>query len=83
LFPAATPQDTQALANLYPADPAAGSPFGTGTNNAITPQFKRLSALQGDYAFVAVRRFLFNAQAKKVPTYSYGEDIQVDSIERL
>jgi len=71
LFPDATAKDIKALADLYPTDPEAGSPYGTGSNNAITPQFKRLSSLQGDYAFVAIRRVLFNAQAKKVPTYHY------------
>jgi len=70
-FPGASDTDIQALAALYPADPAAGSPFDTGENNAITPQFKRLSALQGDYAFQSVRRFLFNNQASKVPTFGY------------
>lgn len=33
---------------LYPQDPAAGSPFDTGALNALTPEFKRLAAVQGD-----------------------------------
>lgn len=34
------------LLALYPQDPAAGSPFDTGEQNALTPQYKRLAALQ-------------------------------------
>jgi len=71
LFPDASAPDIQALADLYSPDPAAGSPFGTGTANAITPEYKRLAAIQGDYAFEALRRFLFNAQAGKVSAFSY------------
>lgn len=34
--------DLNSILELYPSDPAAGSPFDTGSLNAITPQFKRL-----------------------------------------
>ena len=52
------------LLELYPADPAAGSPFGTGDDNQFTPQFKRMAALQGDILFVAPRRLLTRTRAR-------------------
>ena len=51
------------LLELYPSDPAAGSPFGTGDDNQFTPQFKRMAALQGDILFVAPRRLLTRTRA--------------------
>ena len=48
---------------LYPSDPAQGSPFDTGVDNALSPQYKRLAALQGDLAFQAPRRFFLRARA--------------------
>lgn len=48
-FPAATPADVDRIVRLHPADPAAGSPFGTGANNSIYPQYKRLAVFQGDF----------------------------------
>ncbi|PIL25406.1 hypothetical protein GSI_13296 [Ganoderma sinense ZZ0214-1] len=52
------------LLELYPSDPAAGSPFGTGDDNAFTPQFKRMAALQGDILFIAPRRLLTQTRAR-------------------
>ncbi|KAF8152094.1 carotenoid ester lipase precursor [Mycena galopus ATCC 62051] len=46
------------LAHLYPQDPTKGSPFGTGTANQLTPEFKRLAAFQGDLVMTSSRRFL-------------------------
>jgi len=46
------------LLTLYPEDITAGSPFDTGPLNAITPQFKRIAAIQGDGVFQAPRRWL-------------------------
>jgi len=55
------PQDKiPELGALYPSDPAAGSPFGTGDLNAITPEFKRLAAVQGDFIFQGPRRNLLS-----------------------
>ena len=48
---------------LYPSDPTQGSPFDTGADNALSPQYKRLAALQGDLAFQAPRRFFMRARA--------------------
>ena len=55
----------------YPADLTQGSPFGTGILNALTPQSKRLAAMQGDLVFQGPRRFFLNATAAKQPTWSF------------
>ncbi|KAK1215449.1 hypothetical protein PQX77_021932 [Marasmius sp. AFHP31] len=45
------------LLKLYPADPAAGSPYGTGNETfGAAAQFKRLTSLAGDLIFEASRR---------------------------
>jgi len=70
-FPHITDEQMQSLAAAYPDDPTQGSPFNTGTANAITPEFKRIAALQGDKTFQATRRFLLEVASKTQPTYSY------------
>lgn len=60
-----------AIANAYPEDPAQGSPFGTGTGNAITPQFKRFSAVYGDLFFQVPRRFFLEIASKTQPTFAF------------
>lgn len=47
-FPNASSSDIALVEALYPADPTKGSPFNTGNNNTLTPQYKRISAFQGD-----------------------------------
>jgi len=59
------------VAKLYPSDPAAGSPFDTGSANAFTPEFKRLAAFQGDLIFLGPRRLFVNARAPKQPVWSF------------
>ncbi|KAI0028027.1 carotenoid ester lipase precursor [Vararia minispora EC-137] len=44
------PGDREAVSILldaYPTDPAFGAPFDTGSQNTMTPQFKRIAALGG------------------------------------
>ncbi|KAJ7266555.1 carotenoid ester lipase precursor [Mycena rebaudengoi] len=57
IFPWLHPAQIQKLGLLYPDDPTQGSPFDTGAANQLTPEFKRLSAFQGDYIFTGPRRF--------------------------
>ncbi|KAL5332203.1 Alpha/Beta hydrolase protein [Aspergillus crustosus] len=65
-WPMATSDEMDRLAELYPQDPTAGSPFDTGILNSITPQYKRISALTGDYSFESQRRqLLSNAPGSK------------------
>ncbi|GJJ08501.1 hypothetical protein Clacol_002719 [Clathrus columnatus] len=54
-YPDASDAQFAPLKLLYPNNPAAGSPFGTGDANQLTPQFKRLAAFQGDAVFQAPR----------------------------
>ncbi|TBU61508.1 carotenoid ester lipase precursor [Dichomitus squalens] len=70
-FPNASDATILRLLELYPASPAAGSPFGTGDAFAFTPEFKRLAAFQGDFIFQATRRFLLNQRAGKQVVRSF------------
>ncbi|KZP11779.1 glycosyltransferase family 69 protein [Athelia psychrophila] len=70
-FPAATPADVDRIVRLHPADPAAGSPFGTGANNSIYPQYKRLAVFQGDFTFQGPRRSFLQHRAALQNAWSY------------
>ena len=71
-FPGASSADIAPLLALYPSDPAAGSPYGTGHAHAFTPQFKRIAALQGDWFFHAPRRALLKTYAvRPAPVWNY------------
>ena len=59
------------MLTLYPADPSQGSPYGTGTQNTLTPEFKRLASFLGDVTFVASRRSLLGSVSGKQKTWSY------------
>jgi acetylcholinesterase len=59
----------------YPANISQGSPFDTGTLNALTPQFKRFAALQGDIAFQAPRRLLLQKRSGKQALWTYGMSV--------
>ena len=72
-FPGASNATIARLLELYPEDPAAGSPFGTGDQFALTPEFKRIAAFQGDLVFQAPRRFLLNLRAGKQVVRSFCE----------
>jgi len=63
--------DAQAVANAYSQDVTQGSPFNTFIFNAITPQYKRIAAIQGDLLFQAPRRFFTGQVASKQPVWSY------------
>ncbi|TFY74776.1 hypothetical protein EWM64_g9237 [Hericium alpestre] len=69
------PNATQAKVNrvltLYSDDIADGSPFDTGDVNAVTPEFKRLAAFQGDVVFQAPRWFFLQHQSGKQDTWSF------------
>lgn len=73
-FPAAPVDIITDLVNLYPDDPSAGSPFGTGILNNFYPQFKRLAAILGDLTFTLTRRVFLdiaNQVNPNVPSWSY------------
>ncbi|ODQ82104.1 hypothetical protein BABINDRAFT_33070 [Babjeviella inositovora NRRL Y-12698] len=45
---------------LYPQNVTQGSPYGTGKNDTLSPQNKRIASLLGDIVFQAPRRFMLN-----------------------
>lgn len=63
----------QELLKFYPADPAAGSPYGTGNETfGQAAQYKRLTSIIGDIIFQASRRdHLETATKFGVNTWSY------------
>jgi len=61
----------QELMRYYPADITQGSPFDTGVLNALTPQFKRIAAFQGDAVFQAPRRFFLQNRSGKQPLWTF------------
>lgn len=70
-FPNVTSAELNKVLELYPANVSQGSPFDTGTANAITPQFKRIAALLGDYVFQGARRFFLQHRSAKQHTWSF------------
>ncbi|KAJ7158228.1 carotenoid ester lipase precursor [Mycena crocata] len=70
-LPKATSAQVEQIAALYPDDPDQGSPFGTGSENQFTPEFKRLAAFQGDYVFTGARRFFLEHASKTQNAWSW------------
>ena len=56
---------------LYPKNVTQGSPYDTGTQNALTPQFKRIASILGDLVFQATRRFFLDNSSGKQDTWSF------------
>ncbi|UZJ57601.1 hypothetical protein CBS101457_006921 [Exobasidium rhododendri] len=75
-WPNATDAELDQLAVLYPSDPSAGSPFDTGDLNSISPQYKRIAAVTGDFWFQYGRRNLLdNAPNANKWTYQIEVDV--------
>ncbi|KAI0351847.1 alpha/beta-hydrolase [Trametes cingulata] len=70
-FPSAPAAALSKIFELYPNDPAVGSPFGTGDANELYPQFKRIASFQGDVTFQAPRRFFLEQRSLKQPAWSF------------
>ncbi|KAJ3932699.1 MAG: Alpha/Beta hydrolase protein [Lentinula lateritia] len=70
-LPNVSDSDLAELLTEYPADITEGSPFDTGILNAITPEFKRIAAFQGDAVFQAPRRFFLQSLSGKQPIWSF------------
>ncbi|KAF8261989.1 Alpha/Beta hydrolase protein, partial [Lactarius quietus] len=66
-----TDAELDKVLTLYPQDPTQGSPFGTGTQNVFTPEFKRIAAFLGDLVFQAPRRWILDNVSGKQNTWSY------------
>ncbi|KAK0455225.1 extracellular triacylglycerol lipase precursor [Desarmillaria tabescens] len=72
--PPAIPTDVMnELMDLYPDDPAEGSPYNTGNETfGLSPGFKRISAIFGDLAFNSQRRLWSQTTADVgVKSYAY------------
>ncbi|KAJ6482645.1 carotenoid ester lipase precursor [Mycena sanguinolenta] len=70
-LPTGTSTQIARVAELYPEDPAQGSPFGTGSANQLTPEFKRSAAFQGDLYLTGLRRLLVQHASKTQNTWSW------------
>ncbi|KAJ6555002.1 hypothetical protein DFH09DRAFT_924326, partial [Mycena vulgaris] len=55
----------------YPNDITKGSPFDMGILDALTPQFKRIPAFQGDGVFQAPRRFFQQSRSGKQKQWGF------------
>jgi hypothetical protein len=64
-------QNVSDVMDLYPSDPRQGSPFNTSFLNAITPQYKRSAAVQGDAVFQAPRRFFVQQRSGDQSVWVY------------
>jgi len=71
VFKGASASEINETLSFYPEDPAQGSPFDTGDLNAITPEYKRISAFLGDFFFQAPRRLLLEYRSGEQDTYSF------------
>ncbi len=71
MFPNITDAEYETIAEAYPSDPTQGSPFDTGTMNALTPEFKRIAAFNGDVLFHAPRRFLLDHLSGRQNAWSF------------
>lgn len=70
-FVNASSEDIDGLLAQYSEDPAEGSPYGTGMNNSVTPQFKRIAAILGDIGFEAPKRAFVQARVNKQDIWVY------------
>ena len=72
-FPSDFLQAMHKIFELYPDDPALGSPFGTGNNTfGLNSEYKRMSAIFGDISFQNLRRtWIQTASAAGVSTFGY------------
>ena len=65
---------TREFVSFYDDDETNGAPFGTGDQNRIYPQFKRVAAILGDLVFTLTRRAALQHLEKitpDLPTWSY------------
>ncbi|KAI0298095.1 carotenoid ester lipase precursor [Multifurca ochricompacta] len=71
LMPKAKDEEIDLLLKYYPDDQRAGCPFDTGLRNALSAQYKRTAALQGDFVFHAPRRFFLKHRGDKQNAWAY------------
>ncbi|KAG0704092.1 Alpha/Beta hydrolase protein [Suillus ampliporus] len=70
-FPDAPSDSIQTLMGYYSDDITQGSPFDTGDLDALTLEFKRIAAFQGDAMMQSQRRFLLENRFDKQNTWAF------------
>jgi carboxylesterase type B len=70
IFSEASDSSLDRVLSLYPQTLSEGSPFRTGILNALTPQFKRVSAILSDLLFQSPRRVMLSS-TKDVDRWTY------------
>ena len=70
---AANAVEIDAVLELYPDDVARGSPYDTGSVDALTPEFKRLCSFHGDLVFQGPRRFFLKHTSDKQSAWAFRE----------
>ena len=70
-IPNATDAQMDDLLTLYPQNVTQGSPYDTSTQNALTPEFKRIASILGDLVFQAPRRYFLQTVSDKQNTWFY------------
>ncbi|SJK98687.1 uncharacterized protein ARMOST_01956 [Armillaria ostoyae] len=70
-FPELSSKRVNNLSSAYSNDPATGSPFGSGNNYTLTPEYKRIAAFNGDYSFQAPRRHFLEVASITQPAWAY------------
>ncbi|KAJ8691273.1 hypothetical protein PTI98_010862 [Pleurotus ostreatus] len=70
-LPKASRYHLNKIMKLYPDDVEQGSPYDTGSLNALSPQFKRFASFQGDAIFQGPRRYFLQQRAGRQNTWSY------------
>jgi len=71
IFPNATDGQLDELLVLYPQNVTQGSPYDTDTQNALTPEFKRIASIIGDFVFQSPRRFFLQNVSDRQNTWAY------------
>lgn len=70
-FKDATETRRSTMLKHYPDDQPRGSPYNTGYQNALAPQYKRTASILGDAIFQGPRRYFLQSIADKQPVWSY------------
>ncbi|VUC21556.1 unnamed protein product [Clonostachys rosea] len=71
LFHVTKDEVLERMISFYPVDPAAGSPFNTGSANQLYPSFKRNAAVLGDLVFQFQKRASHIALDGLVPIWDF------------
>lgn len=71
MMPAATDAQIDLLLQYHPDDYSAGCPFNTGHRNILSPQYKRIAAIQGDIVFHSPRRFFLKHRSSKQNSWAF------------